>query len=175
MRGRADFADALFMPVGIDLPALDPMTVRTMRMHHGPGCLGPHGTVPVDVGQPPQQSDTALAELPGTWGLTRDHEPIRRLTIRSAQATAIAIRFEACDVDGEVWVCAHAGETRAGPYTGRGPRGNGEFPVLLRAESCCNRNRLVSVCNFGRSASTAGQVVTVGASLATGSGTRNSD
>ena len=109
-------SDALYMHVGIDLPALDAATVRTMRLQHGPGWLGPHRTLP-----------EAAAELPGTWGLTSDGEPIWRVTIRSAQAAAIAVRFETFDVDGEVWVYTHSGEAYAGPYSGRGPRDNGAF------------------------------------------------
>ncbi len=109
--------DALYMHVGIDLPALDAATIRTMRLQHGPDWLGPHRTLP----------ESAAAELPGTWGLTSAGEPIWRVTIRSPQAAAVAIRFETFDVDGEVWVYTHDGEAFAGPYSGRGPRGNSAF------------------------------------------------
>ena len=110
-------SDALYMHVGIDLPALDATTLRTMRLRHGPDWLGPHRTL----------LESAAAELPGTWGLTVDGEPIWRVTIRSAQAAAIAIRFETFDANGEVWIYTHEGEAYAGPYSGRGPRGNGAF------------------------------------------------
>ena len=110
-------SDALYMHVGIDLPALDATTLRTMRLQYGPDWLGPHRTLP----------ESAAAELPGTWGLTSDGEPIWRVTIRSAQAAAIAIRFETFDADGEVWIYTHDGDSYAGPYSGRGPRGNGAF------------------------------------------------
>ena len=110
-------AEALFMHVGIDLPALDAAAIRTMRLQHGPGWLGPHRTLP----------ESAAAELPGTWSLTSDGEPIWRVTVRSARAAAVAIRFETFDVDGEVWVYTHDGEAFDGPYSGRGPRGNGAF------------------------------------------------
>lgn len=105
-------SDALYMHVGIDLPALDATTIRTMRLQYGPDWLGPHRTLP----------ESAAAELPGTWGLTVDGEPIWRVTIRSAQAAAIAIRFETFDADGEVWIYTHDGEAYAGPYSGGGAR-----------------------------------------------------
>ena len=119
-------SDALYMHVGIDLPALDAATVNTMRLQHGPEWAGPYRTVQGSVGQP-SPPDAPVAELPGTWSLTPDNEPIWRLTIRSAEAAAIAIEFEAFDADGEVWIYTHAGEAFDGPYSGRGPRGNGAF------------------------------------------------
>ena len=120
-------SDALSMHVGIDLPALDPTTVRALRMQSGPDWLGPHRTLPRGEVQSLSQAEAAAAELPGTWSFTLDNEPIWRLTIRSAEAAAIAIRFEAFDIHGEVWVYTHDGEAYAGPYSGRGPRGNGAF------------------------------------------------
>ena len=119
--------DSLSMHIGIDMPALDPETIRALRMQYGPNWLGPDRTLPRGALQPPLKAEAAGAELSGSWGLTPESEPIWRVRIRSAGAAAIAIRFEAFDVDGEVWVYADAGEAYAGPYSGRGPRGNGEF------------------------------------------------
>ena len=119
--------DALSMPVGIDLPALDSETINAMRMEYGPTWIGPYRTLQQMTRQPSMQSESMVQELPGIWGFTPDNEPIWRLTIRSAEAASIRIRFEAFDVAGEVWVYSNSGESYAGPYSGRGPRGAGAF------------------------------------------------
>ena len=54
------FSNALYMHVGIDLPAPDAPTIRTMWLQHGPDWLGPQRTLP----------ESAAAELPGKWRVT---------------------------------------------------------------------------------------------------------
>lgn len=128
--------EALYRHVDLDLPALDAATIRAMRVQHGLSWTGPRRTLTGASGRPPPRSRSAAPGLLGAWGLTHANEPIWRLTIRSAEAAAIAVRFETFDVDGAVWVYTQAGDAHAGPYTGRGPRGNGQFwSVPIRADT----------------------------------------
>jgi Viral BACON domain/Trypsin-like peptidase domain len=61
----------------------------------------------------------------GTWNaLGNGH--VWRLAIQSDSATGLRVEFSNFDVGaGKVWV--HSAATVDGPYTGRGPYGNGEF------------------------------------------------
>ena len=62
----------------------------------------------------------------GTWSTLTDGRNIWRLAISSDAATGMRVEFSGFDAGaGLVWV--HSGLTVDGPYTARGPYGNGEF------------------------------------------------
>jgi len=62
----------------------------------------------------------------GNWTALADGSQLWRVAIRSQQATGLRVEFSNFSVGaGKVWV--HSGLSIDGPYTGRGPYGNGEF------------------------------------------------
>ena len=62
----------------------------------------------------------------GTWAPLADGHRIWRVEIQSDTAVALRVEFSNFSVgDGKVWV--HSRATVDGPYTARGPYGNGEF------------------------------------------------
>lgn len=84
------------------------------------GPLGPKRRIGVHRAVP----DRALAR--GTWTALADGRSIWRAAIRSNLATQMRVEFSNFDAgDGKVWV--HSARSFDGPYSGRGPYGNGEF------------------------------------------------
>jgi len=68
--------------------------------------------------------EDALAR--GSWSALADGTPLWRVAIQSDEATGIRVQFSNFSAGGgKVWV--HTATSSAGPYTGRGPYGNGEF------------------------------------------------
>ncbi|HLW76525.1 MAG TPA: trypsin-like peptidase domain-containing protein, partial [Bryobacteraceae bacterium] len=62
----------------------------------------------------------------GTWSALADGRRVYRMEIRSDGATGLRVQFSNFSVGaGKVWV--HSAATVDGPYTARGPFGNGEF------------------------------------------------
>jgi hypothetical protein len=62
----------------------------------------------------------------GTWTTLADGSNVWRIAIRSEAATGMRVEFSNFDAGaGRVWV--HSGASVDGPYTARGPYGNGEF------------------------------------------------
>ncbi len=62
----------------------------------------------------------------GTWSTLADGRNIWRIAISSEAATGMRVEFSSFDAGaGRVWV--HSGGSVDGPYTARGPYGNGEF------------------------------------------------
>jgi hypothetical protein len=62
----------------------------------------------------------------GAWQTTADGRRVWRVRLRSAGAAGMRLRFSNFDVGaGQVWL--HDGSDVAGPYTGRGIFGDGEF------------------------------------------------
>lgn len=62
----------------------------------------------------------------GTWATLGDGSHLWRIAVRSNAATGMRVEFSNFDVGaGKVWV--HSGASVDGPYTARGPYGNGEF------------------------------------------------
>jgi hypothetical protein len=91
------------------------------------------------VGQKPrigvhrELPDGSLAT--GTWSTLADGRRIWRLSVRSSAAAGLRVEFFDFSVGtGQVWI--HSGDLVAGPYTGDGPYGNGEFwSAILESES----------------------------------------
>jgi hypothetical protein len=62
----------------------------------------------------------------GTWAPMADGHRLWRMEIQSDSASGLRVEFSNFSVgQGKVWV--HSGSTIDGPYTARGPWGNGEF------------------------------------------------
>jgi len=62
----------------------------------------------------------------GTWTALPDGRSIWRVAIRSDQATGMRVEFTNFAIGaGKMWI--HTANSMDGPYTGRGPYGNGEF------------------------------------------------
>ncbi|HTS63756.1 MAG TPA: trypsin-like peptidase domain-containing protein [Candidatus Acidoferrales bacterium] len=62
----------------------------------------------------------------GTWETTSEGTRIWRLSVRSPRARGMRVEFDGFSVgDGRVWI--YDGSHSAGPYSGRGPYGDGHF------------------------------------------------
>ncbi|MBZ5606351.1 MAG: serine protease [Acidobacteriia bacterium] len=62
----------------------------------------------------------------GAWSALPDGSSVWRVAIQSDQASGMRVEFSNFDAGaGQVWV--HTNAASDGPYTGRGPYGNGEF------------------------------------------------
>jgi lysyl endopeptidase len=76
--------------------------------------IGVHRTLP----------EGALGQ--GSWTTLADGRSVWRLAVRSEGSTGLRVQFSSFSIGtGKLWV--HSGLSVDGPYTGKGPYGNGEF------------------------------------------------
>ncbi len=98
--------------------------MRAQRALHGPAWLGPHRAVPRSG---PAGAPGGGDSLRGEWSAMPSGQLVWRLALRSPGALSMRVRFESFDVAGALWLHAGSGAAWAGPYTGRGPHGDGHF------------------------------------------------
>ena len=122
--GPPRLAQALAAPPQIELPPLDADVMRAQRALHGPAWLGPHRAVPRSG---PAGAPGGGDSLRGEWSAMPSGQLVWRLALRSPGALSMRVRFESFDVAGALWLHAGSGAAWAGPYTGRGPHGDGHF------------------------------------------------
>ncbi len=113
-------------PAAAVLPPLAPAELERLQPQQGRTPIGVHRSLPAETAVPSFSGEAAETTVAGAWQTTAVGR-LWRLKTTSPEARALRIHFQDFDAGtGSVWIHAPDGQV-AGPYSGRGMYGDGDF------------------------------------------------